>query len=66
MADPLPSPDTGTPGWVKIAGIVALVLVVVVVVMLVVGRGGHGPGRHAPGGEESGGHTGPPPGATHP
>lgn len=55
MADlsPAPSDDTGmspdrgpvpsTPRWVKVAGIVALVVVLVVALMLV---SGHGPGRH--------------------
>jgi hypothetical protein len=38
--------DVGTPRWVKVFGIIALVLVVLVVVMIVAGRGGHGPGRH--------------------
>ena len=38
-----------TPRWVKVFGIIALVLAVLVVVMLATGRGGsHGPGRHAP------------------
>ena len=38
---------TGTPRWVKVSAIVALVLVVLVVVMLLVGGpGSHGPGRH--------------------
>ena len=56
----------GTPRWVKVFGIIGVVLIVLVVVMLVTGRsGGHGPGRHAPGGNTDGGHTGPPPGATH-
>jgi ABC-type transporter Mla subunit MlaD len=55
----------GTPRWVKVFGIIALVLLVLVVVMIVVGRGGHGPGRHT--GEDTqsgdiGGH-GPPRGA---
>jgi hypothetical protein len=36
---------TGTPRWLRLFAIVALVLVVLVVVMLVV-VGGHGPGRH--------------------
>jgi hypothetical protein len=36
----------GTPRWVKVFGIVALIVIVLVVVMLVTGRGGHGPGRH--------------------
>jgi hypothetical protein len=70
-------PTTGTPRWVTGFGIVALILVVVFVVLQLVGVGGrHGPGRHAPGGDTStnapssgittGGHTGPPPGVTHP
>jgi hypothetical protein len=44
----------GTPRWVKVFGIIALILVVLIVVMLIAGRGGHGPGRHAPGSDESG------------
>jgi ABC-type transporter Mla subunit MlaD len=44
----------GTPRWVKVFGIIALVLVVLVVVMLVTGRGGHGPGRHTLSGDTSG------------
>ena len=49
-----------TPRWVKVFGIVALVVVVLVVVLLIAGRGGHGPGRHS-----AGATTGPPPGVTH-
>jgi hypothetical protein len=59
MPDSPPSPDTydatapgadrestaGTPRWVKVSAIVALVLVVLVVVMLLLAAG-HGPGRH--------------------
>jgi hypothetical protein len=63
MADLSPHPDsngdtgvgrdrgatTGTPLWVKVFGIIALVLVVLVVIMLVTSVGGdHGPGRHTP------------------
>ena len=55
----------GTPRWVKVFGIVGLVLVVLVVVILITGRGGHGPGRHAPAGDTSEGHSAPPPGLTH-
>jgi L-asparagine transporter-like permease len=55
-----------TPTWVKVFAIIALVVVVLVVVMLVSGRGGHGPSRHIPGADRSGGHTGLPPGVTHP
>lgn len=36
----------GTPRWVKVFGIVALVLVLLFVLMLLTGRGSHGPGRH--------------------
>ncbi len=41
--------DTGMPRWVKILGIIALVVILrLVVLMLVGGGGGHGPGRHTP------------------
>jgi hypothetical protein len=43
----------GTPGWVKVLGIIALVVVVLVVIVLIA-SGGHGPGRHALGGDGSG------------
>jgi hypothetical protein len=55
----------GTPRWVKVFGIVALVLVVLVVVVLIIGRGGHGPSRHTGDVGTSGGHAGPPPGVIH-
>jgi hypothetical protein len=35
----------GPPRWVKVFGVIALVLVLLVVVVLLVG-GNHGPGRH--------------------
>jgi uncharacterized cupredoxin-like copper-binding protein len=35
-----------TPRWVKVFGIIALVLVLLVVVKLLTGGGDHGPGRH--------------------
>jgi hypothetical protein len=38
--------DPGTPLWVKVFGIVALVVVVLFIVLLLTGRG-HGPGRHS-------------------
>jgi hypothetical protein len=44
MADRPPYP--GTPRWVKVSGIIALVLVLVVVIMMFVGGGDHGPRRH--------------------
>jgi hypothetical protein len=59
--------DTGTPRWVKVSGIIAVVLVTLVAVIMLVGGGigGHGPGRHTPGGDAPGSHTGPPAGVTH-
>jgi hypothetical protein len=39
--------DAGTPGWVKVFGIIALVVVVLfAVTMFMRGPGGHGPARH--------------------
>ncbi|MGP3925125.1 hypothetical protein [Streptomyces sp. 8N616] len=61
MADPPSGPDTGddtgmgpdrgsTPGmprWVKVFGLIALVVVVLLVILLLTkGPGGHGPARH--------------------
>ena len=55
MADRLPYP--GTPRWVKVFGIIGLVLVLLVVIIMFTGVGGkHGPGRHIPSGAP-GGHT---------
>jgi ABC-type transporter Mla subunit MlaD len=40
-------PTTGTPRWVKVFGIIALVVVVLFVILLITGHSGeHGPGRH--------------------
>jgi hypothetical protein len=72
MADPPPYPDssgdepdrgstTGTPRWVKVFGIIVIVLVLGFVILKFGGvgpPGDHGPGRHAPSGEV-GGHTPP-------
>ena len=52
MADPPPYP--GTPRWVKVFGIVAIVVVLLVVAMMFVGGGEHGPLRHAPSGDAGG------------
>ncbi|GGQ96981.1 MULTISPECIES: hypothetical protein [Streptomyces] len=39
--------SAGMPRWVKLSGLVVLILAVLVAVMLLVhGPGGHGPGRH--------------------
>jgi hypothetical protein len=47
MADPLPDDDTGTPRWVMVFGVIALVVVLLFVILLLTrGPGGHGPGRH--------------------
>ena len=54
----------GTPRWVKVFAITAVVLAVLVVVVILLGRGGHGPGRHTGDttpSRDAGGH-GPPPG----
>jgi hypothetical protein len=48
----------GVPRWVKVTGLVLIVLALLVAVVLVVGGGGHGPRRHAPPG---GGSDGTPP-----
>ena len=48
-----------TPRWVKVFGVIALVLVLLLVIGLLTGRvgpGGHGPGRHTATGD-AGGHT---------
>ncbi len=52
----------GTPRWVKVSGIVALVLVLLVLIAMATGMfaggDGHGPGRHLPSGGADG-HTPP-------
>jgi hypothetical protein len=60
---PDPGSTTSPPRWVKVFGIIALVVILLFVVLLLTG-GGHGPGRHTggPGGLPSpssagGGHT---------
>ena len=48
MADPAQYPDSEphtTPRWVKVFGIIAL-LVVLLFVVLLIAPGPHGPGRH--------------------
>lgn len=47
-AAPGADPPAGPPRWVRVFGIVALVVLVLIVALLVFGGGGaHGPGRHA-------------------
>ena len=60
MPDPTPNRErdaVASPRWVKIFGLVALLVVVVFVVLLLFGRGGHGPGRHLS--DRGGGHIPP-------
>ncbi len=49
MADPPPYP--GAPRWVKVFGIVFIVLVLLFVARMFIGGGKHGPGRHATSGD---------------
>jgi hypothetical protein len=58
---------TGTPRWVKVFGLIALVVVVLFVVVLLIRGGEHGPGRHSSGGgsDTAESHVGPPPELTH-
>jgi hypothetical protein len=51
MADPPPYP--GIPRWVKVFGIIFMVVVLLVVARILIG-GEHGPGRHAPSGDAGG------------
>jgi hypothetical protein len=56
---PDPGSTAGTPRWVKVFGLIALVVVLVVVILLLAGGGGgHGPGRHTAA-RDAGGHTPP-------
>jgi hypothetical protein len=57
---PDPAPTTGPPLWLKVFGIVALIVVVVFVVVMLTGvGGGHGPGRHVRSEDPPGGNQGP-------
>jgi hypothetical protein len=59
MAEQPPSPQPRMPRWVKVSGIIAIVIAVTVLIVVLVSGGEHGPGRHLPGGETPGGHTPP-------
>ena len=53
MTYPPRRPDSephATPRWVKVFGVIALVVILLFVVLLLAG-GPHGPGRHMPGGD---------------
>ena len=47
-------PYPGTPRWVKVFGIIVIVLVLLVVGLLFIGGSEHGPGRHTPSGDAGG------------
>lgn len=47
---------TSTPRWVKVFGIIGILVVLLVVIALLIG-GGHGPGRHTSGGDTRGSDT---------
>jgi hypothetical protein len=47
-------PYPGTPRWVKVFGIILIVVVLLVVARMFIGGGEHGPGRHTPSGDASG------------
>jgi hypothetical protein len=50
----------GTPRWVKVFGIIALVVVIAFAILVLTGRGGdHGPGRHTATGGPGGAQTQP-------
>lgn len=50
MAEPPRQPYTGMPRWVKVSGLIAIILALTVVIVLLVSGGEHGPRRHLPGG----------------
>jgi hypothetical protein len=52
MADRPPYP--GTPRWVKVFGIIVIVVVVLVLAGMFISGGRHGPGRHTPSGDAGG------------
>jgi hypothetical protein len=72
VARPTEERPPSTPRWVKLSGIIVIVLILLVIILKLTGIGGnHGPGRHLPGGnpaeqikqEASGDHI--PSGAVH-
>jgi hypothetical protein len=53
MAEPTPGNDIGAgmPRWVKVFGVIALVVVLLFVALMFFGDGRHGPRRHLPSGD---------------
>jgi hypothetical protein len=41
-----PSPTSRAPRWVKVCGVIALVVIVLVLILAIFGGGRHGPARH--------------------
>lgn len=67
MTDPRPYPDIddetgvapghttpGRPRWVKVSGVIAIVLVLLMAGLQLFGGGNHGPFRHTPSGDPAG------------
>jgi hypothetical protein len=53
--DPNHQSNAGTPRWVKVFGIIALIVIVLfVILMFMGGPGGHGPRRHMSSGDVGG------------
>ena len=44
----------GTPRWVKVSGVIAIVVVLLLGIMMLTGGGDHGPSRHLPSGDARG------------
>ncbi len=44
----------GTPRWVKVFGVVSLVVILLFVILMFAAGGRHGPSRHMPRGDTSG------------
>ena len=47
-------PYPGTPRWVKVSGIIVIVVVLLVVGLMFIGGGEHGPGCHTSSGDAGG------------
>ncbi len=50
---PDPGLATATPLWVKVFGIIALLVVLLFIILTLAGGGNHGPGRHTGGGDQA-------------
>ena len=59
LVDPDRQSSPSIPRWVKVSGIIAILVVLVMVIVLLVSGGEHGPRRHLPRGGMPAGHTPP-------